>query len=186
MVVIITTRTLSYVVVTKSYPSTCTSLAAPLVLRLFCLASCSCRARSLSLSAPNTSHDTQMSILEVTLLVISVTQPLCVGALAYVGLSRSLARSGLGSVVSARRERLAAFRFYECATYSRLSSAFVYPISFTLVLCAYVIYDVDLALFLSEVLLLSDAGLAEVSIFGMLVVFTAAGLLFDYRLSGYG
>jgi len=81
---------------------------------------------------------------------------------------------------------LAAFRFYECATYSRLSSAFVYPISFTLVLCAYVIYDVDLALFLSEVLLLSDAGLAEVSIFGMLVVFTAAGLLFDYRLSGYG
>lgn len=127
-----------------------------------------------------------MSIVEVGLFFVSVTQPLCVGALAYVGLAKSLSRAGLGSTISARRERLASFRFYECATYSRLSSTFAYPISFTLVLCAYLIYDVDLALFLSEVLLLADTGLSEVVIFATLVVFTVAGLLFDYRLSGYG
>ncbi len=126
-----------------------------------------------------------MSALEIFLILVSVTQPLCVGAFAYLGLARTLSRSGLGSIVGSRRERLAAFRFYECSTYSRLSSAFVYPLSFTLVLCAYIIYDVDLALFLCEALLLADAGLAEVSIFAALLAFTVVGLLFDYRLSGY-
>ena len=69
-----------------------------------------------------------MSALEIFLILVSVTQPLCVGAFAYLGLTRTLSRSGLGSIVGSRRERLAAFRFYECSTYSRLSSAFVYPL----------------------------------------------------------
>jgi NADH:ubiquinone oxidoreductase subunit 3 (subunit A) len=126
-----------------------------------------------------------MSAVEVTTMILSVTQPLCVGLFAYVGLARALARSGFGSTLSSRRERLAAFRFYECATYSRLASAFVYPLSFTMVLCAYVIYDVDLALFLCEVLLLADAGLVELFAFSMLTGFTVVGLVYDYRASGY-
>jgi NADH:ubiquinone oxidoreductase subunit 3 (subunit A) len=127
-----------------------------------------------------------MSLVELLLMLVAAAQPLCVGLLAYVGLVRTLSRSGLGSVLSSRRDRLAAFRFYECATYSRLSSSFVYPLSFTLVLCAYVVYDVDLALFLCEVLLLSDAGLAEVFVLVILIFTTIVGLVYDYRVGGYG
>lgn len=127
-----------------------------------------------------------MSFAEALLLVVAVSQPLCVGAFAYVGALRLLSRGGFGLLASTRRERVSAFRFYECATYSRLASMFAYPISFVMVLCSYIIYDVDVALFVCEALLAADAGLSELFILAALVALTAAGLVFDYRTSGYG
>ena len=127
-----------------------------------------------------------MSVSEIIFFAVSTSQPLCVGLLAYLGFFRTLARSGLSSVIAARRERLTAFRFYECATYSRLSSSFTYPLSFITVLCSYLVYDVDLSLFLCEVLLVTDAGAAEFVIFTALTVFTILGLTYDYKLGGYG
>jgi len=127
-----------------------------------------------------------MSLLEIVSFVVSASQPLCVGAVAYLGLVRSVSRSSILNTLGSRRDRLASFRFYECATYSRLTSAFVYPISFVAVLCAYIVYDVDLSLFLCELLLLGDAGFLEYFTLIVLVFFTVAGLVYDYKVCGYG
>ncbi len=158
------------------------------------MALCSCKVKFLSLLQysrslnPELSYRTrlQMSAIEVILVVASAAQPLCVGAVAYLGFIRTLSRSSLSSTISSRRDRLSSFRFYECATYSRLTSSFVYPLSFTSVLCAYVVYDVDLALFLCEVLLLADAGSMECFVCCVLLALTAAGLCYDYKVTGYG
>jgi len=97
-----------------------------------------------------------------------------------------LARSGLVTSLGGRRERTSTIRFYECATYSRLASAFVYPTSFLSVLCAYVLYDVDLALVLVDAIIILDCGFVELLVCVLLVACTAWGLVFDYRVCGYG
>jgi len=110
---------------------------------------------------------------------------MCVGVLANVGLIRSLSRAGIGSVLAVRRDRVSAVRFYECATYSRLSNTFTYPISFLAVLCAYIIYDLDLTLIVADILLLGDCGWSECLVLGLIILLTVFGLTVDYRLSGY-
>lgn len=124
-----------------------------------------------------------MSAVELISVAVAFTQPLLVGAAAAIGIGRGF--SELARDAAARRDSSSAYRLYECATFSRLASAFAYSVSFLAVVLAHVVYDADVALLLSELMVIGESGAAELIIVLVYVVVFASGLLLDYVVSGY-
>ena len=63
----------------------------------------------------------KMAISELLLLILSCAQPAIIGLLAFVGLGRQVSSKDLAQSLSSMHQKLGVYRFYECATYSRLN-----------------------------------------------------------------
>ena len=85
-----------------------------------------------------------MSLFELSMSIVCFSQPIIIGLVAFIGTMNCLQSSAMFSVNLANRARLGTFRFYECATFSRSTALFRYGIAFTSILCAYLVYDIDL------------------------------------------
>ena len=121
--------------------------------------------------------------MELGIIFLASTQPLVVGVLAYLGCGRLLSRTLLHWGM-APAQRLTPNRTYECATYTRLSALLTLNTSAITLVFAFLIYDVDLILFVSEVALVSSYGLTELIVAGAFTLFFVGGLVVDYRVSG--
>ena len=117
-------------------------------------------------------------------LFLSCVQPLIVGHLTLGGISRIVNTDSLFSKGGNVRNKSVVSRLYECATYSKLSSLFVYNINNSALLIAYLIYDVDLIFMLPEasaVLILSAFEFYVLLVFVLLLVI---GVVFDLNKGG--
>lgn len=122
---------------------------------------------------------------EFLLLAVSCLQPLIIGFVAFLGLGRQVGSTELAQSLATVNQKLGAFRFYECAGYSRLGSLIRYNISFFSILIAFIIYDIDFVFFVSEVLMLSGYGALCWTVFLFFMLCLVVGLWYDYCSVGY-
>jgi NADH:ubiquinone oxidoreductase subunit 3 (subunit A) len=122
---------------------------------------------------------------EFLFLAASCLQPLVVGFAAFAGLGRQATSADLAQSLATVDQKLGAFRFYECASYSRLGSLLRYNISFFSILVAFIIYDVDFIFLFSELLMLSGYGAACWFVLAFFVLCLVVGLWYDYSAVGY-
>jgi len=125
----------------------------------------------------------KMFSLDFFILFVSFSQPLIVGLLAYIGLGRYVSKSSL-SVWSDKSIKTSQVRVYECSTFTRLSPVTKYAIPMSNLLCAFIVYDVDLILFVSEVVSLLTYSVAELIILFFFIFCFFCGLVIDYRKTG--
>jgi NADH:ubiquinone oxidoreductase subunit 3 (subunit A) len=122
---------------------------------------------------------------EFLILATSCLQPLVIGLVAFSGLGRQIASADLAQSLATVNQKLGAFRFYECASYSRLGSLLRYNVSFFSILIAFIIYDIDFIFLVSEVLMLSGYGAACWFAFSFFILCLVVGLWYDYSSVGY-
>jgi NADH:ubiquinone oxidoreductase subunit 3 (subunit A) len=122
---------------------------------------------------------------EFLILSASCLQPLVIGVVAFFGLGRQIASADLAQSLATVNQKLGAFRFYECAGYSRLGSLLRYNISFFSILIAFIIYDIDFIFLVSEVLMLSGYGAACWFALSFFILCLVVGLWYDYSSVGY-
>lgn len=123
--------------------------------------------------------------LEFLLLIVVSFEPALIGLLVFIGLGREVGINNILKLIYSSRASSTPYRFYECASYSRLAPVVVYSLPFILVLLAYLIYDVDFILLVSESSLASTFGLYETGVLICYIYFFGLGLLIDYVVSGY-
>lgn len=134
------------------------------------------KARYLSLCQKHSWGQIKMGLTELALIALSCSQPIIIGLLAFMGLGRQVSSSDLAQSLSSMHQKLGNYRFYECATYSRLGSLVRYQISFFSVLIAYVVYDVDLVFFVSEAIMLSSYGIVGYCLLAFFILCMVIGL----------
>lgn len=77
-------------------------------------------------------------------------------------------------------------RLYECATVSRKNNLFTYSVNFLSLIISYLVYDVDLLFFFSEVTIVSSLSLDEFLYFFLFIYFFIIGLFFDLKKENIG
>jgi NADH:ubiquinone oxidoreductase subunit 3 (subunit A) len=122
-----------------------------------------------------------MSTLEFALLALACFQPLIIGTIAFYGVGRVMDLGGVDQRLSSIRSRISGFRFYECATYSRLTGMLAYGSQVFSILIAYLIYDVDLLFFFAEAMFLADYGVTEFCVLSTFMALFVLGVSFDKR-----
>lgn len=126
-----------------------------------------------------------MSSMEFVLGYVACFQPLVIGLAAFVGLGRLVPSSATSAHTGTSRNHLSAYRFFECATYSRLGGRLSYNMQTFSVCMAFLLYDLDLFFFLPEAAHLESNGPLELAVIGVYLAFFAAGLWFDYTRFGF-
>jgi len=124
-----------------------------------------------------------MYSFEVFILLISCIQPLLIGSLIFIGIG-ILKPQHLLNKLNTIRNRLTAYRFYECSTYSRLTSTIKYGSQFFTLFIAFLIYDVDLIFLLSEVIFLSENAFNDLIIIIVFILLFLLGLSYDKYNTG--
>lgn len=127
----------------------------------------------------------QMAVSELSLLILSCSQPAIVGLFAFIGLGRQVSSKDLAQSLSSMHQKLGVYRFYECATYSRLNGLVKYQISFFSIVVAYIVYDIDLVFFVAEVVMVPHYGLVCLLIMAFFFMCLLVGLWYDYVSVGY-
>lgn len=122
---------------------------------------------------------------EFVIMVLFYCQNILAGLLIAKGLKKLMHSEGSQGIVTNRKSNISSYRFYECATNSRGGASLRYYLGFTTLICAFIIYDVDLIFFFSEMVLLVDYGITETFIFFIFVFFFIIGLWMDYRRVGF-
>lgn len=122
---------------------------------------------------------------ELLVFIVSLTEPLIIGALMFVSLGRIVSGESISSILASVRSSATPYKFYECASYSRLSSVVALNTPFLIIMLAYVIYDVDVILIVSDVSLCANFGLRELVVLGLYIYFFVIGLYLDFCLCGY-
>jgi len=125
-----------------------------------------------------------MFTLEMFVLFLASFQPIAIGVLAYIGLGRVASRELLNSFGGVR-EKVAAYRFYECAAYSRLTQLVRYGIPFLSLCLAYIVYDVDIMLLIAEMPVVVHYGVVEIYALLLFIALFILALWYDYRALGY-
>lgn len=123
--------------------------------------------------------------LELIVFVVSLTEPLIIGALMFISLGRIMSSESVSSLVASVRSSSSPYKFYECASYTRLTSLVALNTPFLVIMLAYVIYDVDVVLLISEVSLCASFGLRELIVLALYFYFFIVGLYLDFCLCGY-
>jgi len=125
-----------------------------------------------------------MFSFEFLIIFISCFQPLLIGILVFVGVGRIFNKTvfnKLGSI----RSKLSSFRFYECATYSRLSSMVVYGSQFFTIFLAFLVYDVDLIFILPSTILSSDYSIDDLVLLLIFILLFIAGMSYDKKNTNF-
>ena len=105
--------------------------------------------------------------------------------------SLSISAAAAGSAYRARagaaasRQATQAYRFFECAAPSRQAAGVRYEVNVLGLGVMFVLFDVDLLLFVPELLNLHSMGLGDLAIVAGLLVFFAAGLWCDHSRFGF-
>lgn len=126
-----------------------------------------------------------MVSVDIIFFFISCTQPILVGVLAYIGLGRSSSWVEFFKSTSSLRSKVTNYRVYECATPSRLNNLISFNLSFFSIMLTFLIYDVDLVFFASELLLLHSFGFVEAFILFVFFIFLVLGLVFEAKQTNF-
>lgn len=121
-------------------------------------------------------EDTTVHILAATIIIV-------VGLLAFIGLDY-IFDSGSDDGVT-NKSKTNSIRFYECATYSKSQHSYRTGLSQIILVTMFLIYDIDILLITSEVLVLFGFGIFEWFIFLLFLLFLVLGLMFDSRKIGF-
>lgn len=119
--------------------------------------------------------------LAVHCLAIGVS--LVFGLAAYFGLDRLFDGQNKNNVTT--KSKTNSIRFYECATYSKSQHIFRTGLSHIVFLIMFLIYDVDLLLITSEMLVIFGFGFFECVLFFIFIFFLVLGLMFDSKKIGF-
>lgn len=84
-----------------------------------------------------------------------------------------------------RQQMLNSTRVYECATPSRLPQLVNYSLGYFSTLVTYLLYDIDLALILPEVLVCGEYGLFELLVLAEFGVCMVSGLWYEYYYTSF-
>lgn len=126
-----------------------------------------------------------MSSVEFVLGYVACFQPLVIGLAAFIGLGRFAPAGATSAHISTTRNSLSAYRFFECATYSRLGSRLNYNVQTFSICMAFLLYDLDLFFFLPEASHLESNGPLELFAIAVFLAFFVVGLWFDYTRFGF-
>jgi NADH:ubiquinone oxidoreductase subunit 3 (subunit A) len=126
-----------------------------------------------------------MGSLEFVLSLVACFQPLVIGALVVVGLGRLSPPLGAGGRAGGLRGSTSAFRFFECASYSRLSSRLHYNMQTFSICLAFLLYDIDLFFFFAESTHLDSNSIYELCLLAIFLGLFMFGLWFDYTRFGF-
>ena len=125
-----------------------------------------------------------MFSFEFLILCISCFQPLVLGILVFIGIGNITTKIFLNKAGSIR-SKLSSFRFYECATYSRLTSMVVYGSQFFSIFLAFLIYDVDLIFILAEVIFFADYSIDDLLVLSVFILLFICGVMYDKYTTGF-
>lgn len=118
-----------------------------------------------------------------TVHALAATIIIAVGILAFIGLDY-IFDSGLEDCVT-NKSKTNSVKFYECATYSKSQHNYRTGLSQIVLVIMFLVYDIDLLLISSEVLVLFGFGIFEWFIFLLFLLFLILGLMFDSRKIGF-
>ncbi len=119
----------------------------------------------------------------MTVHCLAIGVSLLAGLAAYCGLDRLFDNHNKNSITN--KSKTNSIRFYECATYSKSQHIFRTGLSHIVFLIMFLIYDIDLLLITSEMLVIFGFGFFECVIFFIFIFFLVLGLLFDARKIGF-
>lgn len=123
---------------------------------------------------------------ELASLIGIYIQPPFIGLLLF-GLTRqSLSNQSLFSHLRAARKRFKGVRFFECAAYPRLLGRLRYDLQALSLAVVFLIYDVDLLFFFSEVYAADYWSFYHLFLFILYGLFFIAGLWYDVVRQGLG
>lgn len=122
-----------------------------------------------------------MFLFDTIIIFLSMIQPILIGHLALFGLMKVTNFGNLNTNLSGIRSKFLVSRVYECATYSKLSSLFTYSLNTLSVLLVFLIYDIDLIFFFSEISLILTFGFAEILVILILIILFVFAICFDNK-----
>lgn len=119
---------------------------------------------------------------DLFIIILSCTQPFIIGYIVIFSFNSFFYNIFFYSIFNNLRSKTINTKLYECATNSRLNSKFIYKI-FNMSTCVlFIVYDVDLIFFLSEMTNFFSYDLFTLSIFFFLVILLVFGLFIDSKL----
>jgi len=116
---------------------------------------------------------------------VACTQPLIIGLLAFIGFGRVTAWTTVYQSLTGLRSSITNFRVYECATATRLNNLVSFNFAFFSVIVTFLIYDVDLVFFASELILISGSGPLELIVLTLLLFLLVFGLVLELRVNNF-
>jgi len=108
--------------------------------------------------------------------LLACFQPLVIGLIVMLGVGRFTPMGAHSAFTGGVRNNTTAFRFFECATYSRLGSQLHYNVQVFSICLAFLLYDVDLFFFLAEAVHLDSNSLYEVALLGVFILLFIFGV----------
>lgn len=127
----------------------------------------------------------RMGSIEFVLGYVACFQPLVIGLAAFLGLGRLVPAAAPAGQAGSTRTTLSAYRFFECATYSRLGSRLSYNMQTFSICMAFLLYDLDLFFFLPEAVHFETNSPFELGFLALYLLFFMGGLWFDYTRFGF-
>jgi NADH:ubiquinone oxidoreductase subunit 3 (subunit A) len=124
-----------------------------------------------------------MSSIDNFILVLSSVQPIIIGNIVVFGLGKVYNKSDVLSSIGGVKVKSLNSRIYECGSYTKSNNLLHYSLNTIELLLSYLIYDVDLIFFFSEVTILLTMSTTSLLVLLLFLLLFVVGVFFDYKKS---
>lgn len=123
-----------------------------------------------------------MLTADILFLIFCLLQPPFIGMLLFSLTKQGLLNKQVFSQVRFMRKKLKGSRYFECATQPRLIGRLTYDIQVLSFILIFIVYDVDLIIFFSEIVAYDIWSSTQCFLFLLYAFFFFAGLYYDIKM----